>query len=386
MVKPDREFIREVAQNSGGDLKKCFQCATCSSVCSLSTESRPFPRKQVLEAQWGMESRLIGDPAVWLCHDCGDCTSRCPRGARPSAVMDAIRMAVIRRLAFPRFMGNMVGVRENGVIMFVVSALILLSVAILPAFHSAARPLIFADLFPKDRLEPLFFAVCGYVVLALAMETQRFIKALRAAGAEGAILPALIPVLLEIISHRRFAKCSTDQSRRWGHLLTLSGFIGLAIMGTVVGIGSMVGLIDTPLPSLYPLKIFANLCALVLVAGIAILVWNRVADREKRTGSSFCDWYFLSLLGGVGLTGILSEALRLLQNPDWMFSVYYIHLSLVLTLFLCTPYSKFIHFLYRTVAMAATWPENKSPGRELLGASGPAVTFPEGPALTASSE
>ena len=374
MVHPDREFIREVAQNSGGELKKCFQCATCSSVCSLSTESRPFPRQQVLEAQWGMGDQLIGDPAVWLCHDCGDCTARCPRGARPSAIMDAIRMAVIRRLAFPRFMGNMVGRRENGAIMFVLSALVLLAIAILPAIRSATRPLVFAQMFPKDRLEPLFFVVGAYVVLALAMGAVRFARALRASGADGPILPALIPVLLEIIRHRRFASCGTGHVRRWGHLFVLSGFLGLAAMGTTVGIGSLLGLIDTPIPTLNPLKIFANLCALSLVIGVSLLVWNRMTDREKRVGSSFCDWYFLSLVGGVGLTGILSETLRLAQNPDWMFSVYYIHLSLVLTLFLCTPYSKFVHFLYRTMAMAATWRENQSPGQVLVGVRGSEIT------------
>jgi quinone-modifying oxidoreductase, subunit QmoC len=366
MVQPDREFIREVAQNSGGDLKKCFQCATCSSVCSLSTESRPFPRQQILEAQWGMESRLIGDPAIWLCHDCGDCTARCPRGARPSAVIDAIRMAVIKRLAFPRFMGSVVDRAGSEVFMFMLSALILLPIAILSAPSSAMRPLIFAQMFPKDRLEPLFFAVSAYVVLALAIGAVRFAKALRAAGADGPILSALVPALLEIISHRRFASCGSSQSRRWGHLVVFSAFLGLALMGTAVGIGSMVGLIDTPLPILYPLKIFANLCALALVLGIAILLWNRVTDREKRLGSSLYDWYFLFLLGGVGLTGILSETLRLAQNADWMFSIYYVHLSLVLTLFLCTPYSKFAHFLYRTMAMAATWQDSNSPGRAPL--------------------
>ena len=374
MLHPDREFIREVTENSGGDLKKCFQCATCSAVCSLSTESRPFPRQQVLEAQFGMADQLIGDPAVWLCHDCGDCTARCPRGTRPSAVMDAIRMAAIRRLAFPRFMGTMVGRRENGAIMFMLSALILLAIAILPAIRSEVRPLVFAQMFPKDRLEPLFFAVGAYVMLALAMGAVRFAKALRAAGANGPILPALIPVLLEIIRHRRFANCGTGHVRRWGHLFVISGFLGLALMGTTVGIGSMFGLIDTPIPILNPLKLFANLCALSLVAGVSLLFWNRITNQEKRAGSSFCDWYFLALVGGVGLTGILSELLRLAQNPDWMFSVYYIHLSLVLTLFLCTPYSKFVHFLYRTMAMAATWRENQSPGQALVGVRGSEIT------------
>ena len=374
MLRPDRELIREVTQNSGGELKKCFQCATCSSVCSLSTEARPFPRQQVLKAQWGMTDQLIGDPSIWLCHDCGDCTTRCPRGARPSAVMDAIRMATIRRLAFPRFMGNMVGRQENGAIMFVLSALILLAIAILPAIRSEVRPLVFAQMFPKDRLEPLFFAVSAYVVLALTIGAVRFVKALRASGADGPILPALVPVLIEIIRHRRFASCGAGHVRRWGHLLVLSGFLGLALMGTTVGIGSLLGLMDTPIPTLNPLKIFANLCALLLVIGVSLLFWNRITNPEKRAGSSYCDWYFLALVGSVGLTGFLSEMLRLAQNPDWMFSVYYIHLSLVLTLFLCTPYSKFVHFLYRTLAMAATWRENQSPGQALVGARGSEIT------------
>ncbi|MFP5208312.1 MAG: quinone-interacting membrane-bound oxidoreductase complex subunit QmoC [Acidobacteriota bacterium] len=374
MLRPDRELIREVTQNSGGELKKCFQCATCSSVCSLSTEARPFPRQQVLKAQWGMTDQLIGDPSIWLCHDCGDCTARCPRGARPSAVMDAIRMATIRRLAFPRFMGNMVGRQENGAIMFVLSALILLAIAILPAIRSEVRPLVFAQMFPKDRLEPLFFAVSAYVVLALTIGALRFVKALRASGADGPILPALVPVLIEIIRHRRFASCGAGHVRRWGHLLVLSGFLGLALMGTTVGIGSLLGLMDTPIPTLNPLKIFANLCALLLVIGVSLLFWNRITNPEKRAGSSYCDWYFLALVGSVGLTGFLSEMLRLAQNPDWMFSVYYIHLSLVLTLFLCTPYSKFVHFLYRTLAMAATWRENQSPGQALVGARGSEIT------------
>ncbi|MFP5276568.1 MAG: quinone-interacting membrane-bound oxidoreductase complex subunit QmoC [Acidobacteriota bacterium] len=381
MLQPDPEFVREVNANSGGELKKCFQCATCTSVCSLSTEARPFPRKQVLEAQWGLKDRLLGDPAIWLCHDCADCTARCPRGARPSAVMDALRMAAIRRMAFPRFMGSLVGDMETGLIVLFISALLLLAIALLPISKFAVRPFVFAQMFPKDRLEPMFFAVGAFVVLALTIGTVRFIRALRAAGARGPILPALVPALLEILRHRRFGNCNAGQTRRLGHLLTLYGFVGLAAMGTAVGIGSMFGLIDTPLPNLYPLKIFANVCALVLVIGISILVAKRLTDPEKRAGSSFCDWYFLALLGGIGLTGILSEGLRLAQSLDWMFFIYYVHLSLVLTLFLCTPYSKFVHFLYRTIAMAATWQESKSPGRGQLRPGGPEVVSSEGPGL-----
>lgn len=357
-IRPDHDFIHDVARYGAGDMKKCFQCATCSSVCSLSTEDRPFPRRQVLEAQWGMREQLIGDPAIWLCHDCGDCTRRCPRGAHPSQTIAAIRTAVIRSVAFPRFMGTMVAMQEYGAIVFILAAAVLLALAILPIPHAAAgHPLVFAQMFPKSRLEPLFYVASGVAALAMVVGASRFIRALRANGVRGAILPSLIPALVEIAGHRRFGKCQQGQRRRIGHLFVLWAFIGLAVMGTIVGIGSMFKLIDTPIPMLNPLKIFANLCALLLFTGVVLLLWNRVADHEKRTHSTFCDWQFLVVLGGAGLTGILSETLRLLQFSPWMFLVYYIHLALVLTLIFCAPYLKLAHFLYRTIAIAATWQE-----------------------------
>ncbi|MFC1815055.1 hypothetical protein ACFL0M_03740 [Thermodesulfobacteriota bacterium] len=33
LVEPDVGFIKEIAGLGGADLKKCFQCATCSVVC-----------------------------------------------------------------------------------------------------------------------------------------------------------------------------------------------------------------------------------------------------------------------------------------------------------------------------------------------------------------
>jgi quinone-modifying oxidoreductase subunit QmoC len=376
LLHPEREFIDDVLRGSGGDVKKCFQCATCSSVCSLSTEGRPFPRQQMLEAQWGMSEQLMGDPAVWLCHNCGDCTLRCPRGSHPAEAMSAIRSAVIKRLAFPRFMGNLISSPATAILMLALSAIVLMLV-VSPAAHPATTLQVFAAEFPKARLEPLFFAISGLVLLALAVSALRFAKALHAGGAKRPIWRSLGPVLVEVVSNRRFAQCSTGKSRRWGHMLVLVGFLGLAVMGTIVGIGSMMGVMDTPLPTLHPLKIFANLCALVIVAGVGLLLGYRLFDREARQGAAFFDWFFLLLLASAALTGVVSEALRLTQSHVWMFSIYFLHLTLVMTLFLCTPYSKFVHFLYRTMAMAATWEEYKSSSRAIEAADGSDAASPE---------
>ena len=85
-VQPDREFIAAMQEAGGDALKKCYQCATCSVACPLSQDGDPFPRREMIYAQWGLKDKLLGDPNVYLCHQCGDCTALCPRGARPGDV------------------------------------------------------------------------------------------------------------------------------------------------------------------------------------------------------------------------------------------------------------------------------------------------------------
>ncbi|MFH2219028.1 MAG: 4Fe-4S dicluster domain-containing protein [Pseudomonadota bacterium] len=91
LVEPDLGFINEVSSLGGRDLKKCFQCATCSVVCPISPDTRPFPRKEMIATGWGLKNRVINNSDIWLCHNCGDCTTRCPRGAAPGEVLAAVR-------------------------------------------------------------------------------------------------------------------------------------------------------------------------------------------------------------------------------------------------------------------------------------------------------
>jgi quinone-modifying oxidoreductase subunit QmoC len=360
LIEPDVNFVKSVLWSGGSDLKKCYQCATCSVVCTLSPDDSPFPRKQMVEAQWGLKDRLLGDPAIWLCHNCGDCSTKCPRGARPGDVFGALRNQAIQHLAWPRSLGKLVASPAA------LPLLLLLPVAAFGAMalwapKEPAEQLEFANLFPIPILEILFFAIAGLVSLAFGVGLFRFVKGLRAAGATGSILGNFVPALLEILTHARFRKCGKEKGRFWGHLLMLWGFGGLAFMGTVVGIGSMTGLMHTPLPFWDPakpvesvLKVFANVCAAVILVGGVILLVDRLLDPVKRAASTYFDWFFLLVLEGVIFTGILSQGLRLVESASVMFAVYFVHLVLIFTLFLYAPYTKFAHLLYRTVAMAAT--------------------------------
>ena len=107
-IEPDLDFIRSLRAHGGNTLKECFQCGTCSATCTLSPDLEPFPRKEMAWAVWGMKERLLKDPDVWLCHQCNDCSERCPRGARPGDVLAAVRRECVLHYAFPRFFAGWV--------------------------------------------------------------------------------------------------------------------------------------------------------------------------------------------------------------------------------------------------------------------------------------
>jgi quinone-modifying oxidoreductase subunit QmoC len=248
-------------------------------------------------------------------------------------------------------MGRLVATPKALPLLFLLPTLIFLAIAEwAPKGHPTAH-LEFANVFPIPVLEALFFTVSGWVLLAFGVGISRCVRAAKAAGSAGNVPRGLVPALKEIMTHERFWVCD-KWNWTWGHLLTLWGFVGLGIVGTVTGMGTMVGVLRTPLALTSGLKIFANVCAVVILCGGVVLLFARVRDPLKRAASTYFDWFFLLTLVGVALTGILSELTRLAQLAAWMYPIYFVHLVLIFALFLYAPYSKFAHLAYRTVAVA----------------------------------
>ena len=209
LLKPDRKFVDDIVQSGGGDLKKCYQCATCSVVCDLSTETAPFPRKEMIWAQWGLKDRLLNDPDIWRCHQCNDCSLRCPRGARPGDVMAALRQKSVEQHAFPTFLARSVNQMKFYPLLLVIVPAVLLTLAlvlkgpiesILPfEEHGDA---FYAGFFPHWLLIAFYSSFTTLSFLGLLVGLASFWRAMAAADKEQGRAPTLgvISSVLRIIA------------------------------------------------------------------------------------------------------------------------------------------------------------------------------------------
>ncbi len=358
-LRPSPAFRRALLERGGGTAAKCYQCATCSSVCHLAPEGAPFPRRQMLWAQWGLSDRMAADPAAWLCHQCNDCAVRCPRGARPGDVLQAVRSLAVEALAFPAFLGRWVaGARTTWPLLLGLP--ILLWLALLAAtglLHVPPDFRAYEQFVPHWLIYSVFFPVAGFAALASWMGGRRLWRALgNGVPRSGSFLAHLGAVTMEIATHARFGRCGAARYRRTGHLALFWGFAGAAVTSALLIVAIYVQGERMPLPFGHPYKVLGNLSAALLLLGGGILLASRVVEGERAGRSTAFDWFFGGVVSLAILSGVVSELARLLAAEGAVSAavaagVYVVHLGAVTTLFWTFPYSKFAHLVYRTLAM-----------------------------------
>ncbi|MEW5923027.1 MAG: quinone-interacting membrane-bound oxidoreductase complex subunit QmoC [Candidatus Zixiibacteriota bacterium] len=377
LIEPNLQFIRDVKKAGGDTVKSCFQCATCSVVCSLSPADRPFPRKEMLLAQWGQTDRLMVDPDIWMCFQCNDCTQKCPRGARPGDVLAAIRSYMYKRFAFPSFMGRAVASPRALPILLAIPILILLiGIFFLPKIGPNGEILYLTsstvdfDYFLRHSFVDALF-VAGNIIIFLfaAIGFVRFWKGLKSGGYEAkmSFISALILTIKSILTHSGFYDCDTNKPRALGHLLLFYGFIGaMFTTGAVfififiphylhlLGLEQFNAFFELPVNLPHPVKIIGGLSGLALVIGGGMLIIRRWQNRDNVGANGYADYLFLYMLFLVGLTGVLSWVTRLTGIPMLAYIVYFVHLVVVFFLLWYMPYSKFAHMIYRTLALVYT--------------------------------
>ena len=375
VIKSDLDFVKRLQDSGGESLKKCYQCATCSVVCNISPDDKPYPRKEMLMAQWGMKDQIVKDPDIWLCHYCGDCTAYCPRGANPAEVLGAMRQACIEHYSFPSMLARMVNQPIFLPVLLALPVLIILAVMKITGTlgNIPAGTIKYSNMVPLLAVDAIFVAAAGFAVFVFATGVMRYWKDLNAEVSpwktklsNKSIMSATIEVLKDFIVHKRFKECVTNYERSTSHLLTVLGFIALAIVtawSAYYEWASKFGLIphkESPFSLGEPIKWVALIGTGCLLYGMFLIYQERQAKANAAGFGGYYDWLLIWIIMAVGLTGVLSWVLRLASLTSLAYPMYFLHLVSIFCLFFYAPYTKMAHLVYRTTALVFA----KMQGRE----------------------
>ena len=352
-VQPDIVFKRDLARLSGAPLSQCMQCGNCSAVCSLAPEERPFPRKEMVWAGWGLRERLIGNVDVWLCHQCGDCSTSCPREVKPADVIAAVRLKTIRHFARPRFLARLISEPAWLPVAILLPVVVIISILSLAGtFRIPEGPVNYSAFFPHGWLNASFSAITLASYGLAARGIGSFWKAMHRitppTGQHSRGGKALGQVVKEILSHSSFGRCTGNRAGRIAHMFLFYGF-ALLVGVTLYAIwAAMSG--KYPLPLTHPFKIAGNVASLLIFSGLAMMIIRRLRNKNVFGKTGYDDWLLIVSVGVLALSGSLVQWARF---GSWgiAYHLYFFHLVAVWFVIIYLPYTKLGHIFYRSAAL-----------------------------------
>ncbi len=345
----------------------CNACRYCEGLCAV------FPAMEMRRTFGDGDLNYLAN----LCHQCGACYSDCQYSpphefnVNVPAVLATLRNDSYAQYARP---GAFAGVfARNGLFITLLSAasvaaFIIGFVAVKdPAVLFARHAGDFYKLMPHNAMVALFGAVFLYAIAALALGMRCFWRDING-DTSGADVSSLGQATGDA-AHLKYlggggVGCPSENEkpsavRRIFHHFTFYGFLfcfAATSVATVYhyafGWPAPYALVSLPVL----LGIVGGLGLLVGPAGLFVLARKRdpVLVDSSRTGM---DTAFIAMLFLTSLTGF---ALMFLRDTGAMGILLAVHLGVVFALFLSLPYGKFVHGLYRYLALVKYANERKT--------------------------
>lgn len=157
-----------------------------------------------------------------------------------------------------------------------------------------------------------------------------------------------------------FPEEAPSSARRLYHSFVFWGFL-LDFVSTILAFIYQEFLNVMPPYSILSIPVICGIAGGIgLIVGTGGLVWFKTkSDRSLSTeGANSMDYGFLFILGLVGLTGMLTLMLRATAALG---TILIVHLATVAALFITAPYGKFVHSVYRSLALIRYRVEEQEP-------------------------
>ena len=348
----------------------CNSCRYCEGLCAV------FPAMEMRTTFSSGDLNYLAN----LCHSCGACFHDC-QFAPPHEylvnvpkTLSIVRAQSYRSYAWPRALAPMFD-RNGLAISLAMAASVAIFIAGFVAWHDPrvlfathAGPGAFYKLMPHNTMVALFGAAFAYAIFAMAMGMRAF---WRDTGEPAATLrePQSLWQGTKDAGSLRYldgggAGCMNDDERptdrrRLYHHLTFYGFMLCFASTSTATLYHYLLKLEAPYPWWDLPVVLGTVGGIGLLIGPAGLLrakWTRdpeVVD-EPRLGM---DTAFIVSLFLTGATGL---ALLVFRSTPAMGVLLAIHLGVIFAFFLTMPYSKFVHGLYRYLALVRYAREKRS--------------------------
>jgi citrate/tricarballylate utilization protein len=344
----------------------CNACRYCEEYC---------PVFKAMERRLDFASADVNYLAN-LCHNCGECLYACQYAPPhefainvPQALARA-RVQSYERYAWPAPLGR--AFRRQGVaiaLLLAAAMIVLLFAATLAANPAALRDVgtlaTFYAVLPHGAMVALFGSLAAFVVVALTIGARRFggdaahSKAISGPAAARGTTATRSSALRDVLTlrhlHASGEPCTTAEEVRtpWRRRFHHATFYGFALCFAATSVAALYHALGAEAPYAYSSLpvVLGTLGGIGLVAGpLGLLLQRRTRDTALTDAAQEgLDRAFLVLLLLAGVSGLLLLALR---HHAAMGVLLLAHLGTVLALFVALPYGKFVHGIYRAMALA----------------------------------
>ncbi len=339
----------------------CNSCRYCEGLCAV------FPAMEMRRSFADGDLNYLAN----LCHGCGACFVDCQFSPPHEFNVNVPKTLAIARAesyaayAWPSAFRGMFA--RNGV---AISLVVALSVAVFIIgfvgfndpqilFGTHSGPGAFYQLMPHNTMALLFGAAFAYAIVAMVMGVRAFWRDI---GEPAATLaePKSLWQAMQDAGRLRYLDgggvgCFNEDERptdrrRLYHHLTFYGFLLCFAATSVATLYHYLLAREAPYPW-YDLPVLlgtlGGLGLLIGPAGLLAEKWKRdpMLLDETRYGM---DVAFIAMLFMTSLTGM---ALLVLRETSAMGMLLALHLGVVFGLFVTMPYGKFVHGIYRYVAL-----------------------------------
>jgi len=305
-----------------------------------------------------------------LCHDCRACYYACmftpPHefAINIPQILAQARLETYRRWSWPDFLGRAFKNRSVTVTLAtsVAGLVAILALLFIPSenlFAAHIGPGAFYEVVPYVAMVAGAMSLFFYGIAVWLNGGSRFWRETSSAVSGRGGVKALVTAMGAVLGLRYlkgggpgcfYPDERPSSVRRFYHSLTFWGLLSDLVSTTLAFIYQDFFHILPPYSLTSGPVIFGTLGGAALLIGTGGLIYFKLqSDRAPAEGAAVgMDYVFLVTLGLTALTGMLTLILR---ATSAMGSILVLHLACIAALFLSAPYGKFVHAVYRTLAI-----------------------------------